>query len=421
MTDPTPGFERLLVALLIGLLIGLDRERAEVRKRRRQFAGIRTFPLIALAGALPFFLMDEAAGPALLAVAFLAIAVLTAISYYRGSARGAVGTTTETAAIVTFLLGAMAGAGQMLLAAGVGIIVAILLVAKPRLEGFSHALSEEELSATLELAVISCIVLPLLPNQAYGPWQILNPFEIWLVVVLVSGLSFGGFIATRLLGEQRGILAAGVAGAIVSSTAVTAAMAQRSREHPEDARSIASATILASLVMCLRVVVVAGAAGPGLLPRLLPPIAAMSGVAAVAAWWCGRGGPAQRPTKPAAMKNPFSLRAAITFGALFAAVLFVVRAAQELPAVYGTLVAAILPALIDVDAVTIALARAGPGSSEWRLPAAAILLAAVTNTAVKLVMAVGLGAGPFRWYVGTALGLMGLVGGAFGLLVFLRF
>src|SRR5258706_542201 len=231
----------LLVALLVGFLIGLERERADSMRQPHLYAGVRTFSLLALAGAVPA-LMLEHWGVVPLIVSFLATAALAVIAYWRGSAAGAPGSTTATAAPVTFLLGALAGSGQPLLAASAGIAVTTLLTAKTQLERFSRALSAQELNSVLELGVITCIVLPLLPNRGYGPWGAWNPFEIWLVVILVSAFSFLGFIASRLLGERRGLLVAGLGGALVSSTAVTVAMAQRSRAEPALERSAAIAT-----------------------------------------------------------------------------------------------------------------------------------------------------------------------------------
>jgi len=144
-----------------------------------------------------------------------------------------------------------------------------LLVAKPRLEAFSRALTEEELTAALELAVISVIILPLLPNRGYGPWQALNPFEIWLIVVLVSGLSCGVHRDSPF-GQQRGMTLTGVAGSLVSSTALTVAMATQARATRELAPTAAAATVLASTIMCVRVAVLAGAVNVAILPRLLP-------------------------------------------------------------------------------------------------------------------------------------------------------
>ncbi len=276
MTEFLPrDVERRFVALLVGALIGLDRERSEVRKTHQLFAGVRTFPLIALTGAVPMLVIDIT-GPALLIASFVAVATVTVVSYLRTSTDGDVGATTEIAAFATFLLGVLAGAGYMQIAGTGGIGVAILLVAKPRIEAFSHALTSEELSATLELAVISVIILPLLPNHGYGPWQVLNPFDIWLMVVLVSGLSFAGFIAMRLWGERQGLLIAGVIGALVSSTAVTMAMATRSRADNNLEHMAAPAAVLASTIMCLRVAVHAGIVNVSVLPQLLPVLGAMT-------------------------------------------------------------------------------------------------------------------------------------------------
>jgi uncharacterized membrane protein (DUF4010 family) len=411
--------ERLLVAILIGILIGLDRERAEVRKARQIFAGVRTFPLVALAGAIPVLLVEDV-GPLLLAVSLLAVAAIAVVSYVRSSATGDVGATTEVAAVATFLLGALAGAGQLVVAGACGVAVAVLLVAKPKLEAFSRALTGEELAAALELAVITVIVLPLLPRRGYGPWQVLNPFEIWMVVVLVTALSFVGFMAMRLLGERRGMAVTGAVGGIVSSTAVTMAMAGRSRANETLARAAAGAAVVASAIMPLRVAVLAGVINAGILPRLLPVVFVMALVGLVAAWVLTRRR-ADEPTESAArIQNPFSLRAALSFAAIYAVVLLVVRGASEYFGAGGTYAAASLSAVADVDAVTVAFARLGPGSTLWRVPAAAVTVASVTNTLVKLVLGVAMGAGRFRRYLAVSLGAMAVAGAVGGAVVYLQ-
>jgi uncharacterized membrane protein (DUF4010 family) len=414
---PVSAFERLLVAVLVGFLIGLDRERTEARKARRLFAGVRTFPLIALAGAVPTLILDRV-GPALLVVSFVAVAAIAVVSYVRSSAAGDVGATTEIAAMATFLLGVLAGAGEIIVAGAAGVGVAVLLVAKPRLEGFSRTLSDAEIAAALELAVISVIVLPLLPNRGYGPWEVLNPFEIWLVVVLVSGVSFAGFVAMRLLGERRGITVAGLVGAMVSSTAVTVAMATQSRTQPNLARASAGAAVLASTIMGLRVLILCGAVNVGIVPRLIPIVVAMGAVGGIAAWMLVRlptAGDAARTE--ARISNPFSLPAALTFGGIYALVVLGVRAAEEFFGARGMFVAAALSALADVDAVSIAFARLGSGASGWRDPAAAVSLALVVNTLVKLAIATVMGGRRFRAYVAIALGVMAALGAATGIMV----
>jgi uncharacterized membrane protein (DUF4010 family) len=415
-----PSLEGLLVALLVGFLIGLDRERAEVRKGRDVFAGVRTFPLIALAGAVSMVLMPIA-GPALLIASFAAVAAVAVVAYIRSSAAGEIGATTEMAAIVSFLLGALAGSGQLVMASAAGVTIAVLLVAKPRLEVFSRTLTSEEIRAALELAVISVIVLPLLPNRGFGPWGVLDPFEIWMIVVLVSALSFVGFIATRTMGERRGLAVAGAMGGLVSSTAVTLAMAERARADEGVGRAAASATVLASCVMSLRIAFLAGIINAGILPRLLPVVGAMAAVGGLAALWLARG-PGDEPTASGGnLSNPFSLKAALSFGLLYALILLAVRAAQVYFGDGGTFAASALSGVADVDAVTIAFSRLGPMTDDWRTPASAVTLAVVVNMIVKMGLGIGVGGGRFRRHVALALGLMALVGGATGALVYLRF
>jgi uncharacterized membrane protein (DUF4010 family) len=410
-------FERLLVAILVGVLIGLDRERAEARKAHKLFAGVRTFPLIALAGAVPMLLIDRV-GPALLVACFVAVAAVALVSYLRGSAAGDIGATTEIAALATFLIGALAGAGELVLAGATGVAVAVLLVAKPRLEGFSRALTQQELAAVLELAVITVIVLPLVPNRGYGPWEVLNPFEIWLVVVLVSALSFAGFVAMRLLGEQRGMLVAGVVGALVSSTAVTVSMATQSRTSQGLARIAAAAAVAASAVMCVRVAVFAGAVNLAILPRLLPVVIVMGLEGTIAAWLLVRGTGSPDGTPGATkLSNPFSLTAAVTFAVVYAAVLVAVRTAEEYLGARGIYLAAAIGSLADVDAVAIALSRTGASAAGWSAAAVAVALAMVTNTLVKLGVALAMGGRTFRGYVAAALGVMAAVGAATAALI----
>jgi len=420
MTDATvPALERLLVAMLVGFLVGLDRERAEARKEHALFAGVRTFPLIALAGAIPM-LLEERIGPALLVATFVANAAVALVSYVRTSAGGRIGATTEVAALATFLLGALAGAGELVVAGAAGVTLAVLLVGKPRLEAFSNALTTEEIVAALELAVITVIVLPLLPDRGYGPWQALNPREIWIVVVLVSALSFVGFVAVRVLGSGRGMALTGAVGGLVSSTAITISMAERS--HTGAARpAAASAAVLASAIMCVRMAVLAGAVDLGILPRLLPVLAVMALVGGAAAWLVGRGRAGRTPSAEGTLTNPFSLRAALTFAAVYALVTLAVRAAHEHLGPGGIYLVSALSATVTVDAPTVALARLGQGTAGWAAPAAAIGVVAITNTLVKLGIALVYGEGSFRRRVGAALGAMSLVGGLAGLVVIGRF
>ena len=416
MPSTYESLQSLAVALLVGLLIGLDRERAEVRKGRQMFAGIRTFPLIALLGAGLTLLRAEL-GPWPLLAGFIAVAGISLVSYARGAGEGDMGATTEVAALATFALGAMAGVGQLVVTGAAGVAVAVLLAVKPSLERLSRALSEPEISAVLELAVISAIVLPLVPDHGYGPWGVLNPFRIWMVVVLVSAVSFAGFVAVRWKGEQGGLFWAAALGGLVSSTAVTMAMAQRSRESPDAGRAIAAGAILATSVMCGRLLVLVAAAAPPLLSRVLPPVGAMALTGLTWALLLRRATSA-RPENSTTrrLNNPFSLRSAIAFGAVFAGALLLVRGCEALFGSKGTLIAALVSGFIDVDAVSIALARSSRPDNLWQ-SAAGIVIACASNNLFKSAIAVITGAGSFRGLVALGLTTMSLVGGVVALLM----
>jgi uncharacterized membrane protein (DUF4010 family) len=225
----------------------------------------------------------------------------------------------------------------------------------------------------------------------------------------------------RLLGERRGMIVTGAVGGLVSSTAVTMAMAERSRSAEALARPAAAAAVVASSIMPLRMAVLAGAVNAGILPRLLPIVFVMTLTGLVAAWLISHRRPDEVSESGSQIKNPFSVVAALSFAAIYAFVLILVRAAGVYLGAGGTYAAASLSALADVDAVTIAFSRSGPGASAWAVPAAAVTVAAVTNSLVKLGIAVATGSPRFRRYVGVSLAATAVVGAAAGLLVYWRF
>lgn len=409
MLATVDALKRLLVALLVGLLIGVDRERAEQRKQRKLFAGVRTFPLIALLGSILALIRVEI-GPWPLVLGLAAVAAIALLSYRERVQAGEAGATTEVAALATYALGTMAGVGQLAVAGATAVAMAVLLAAKPRLEGFSRAISEAELAAVLELAVISAIVLPLLPDRGYGPWQVLNPFRIWMVVVMVSAVSFAGFVAVRWRGESSGPLWAGGLGGIVSSTATTVAMAARSGQAPQQVGPLAAAAVLASTVMSARLAVLVAVVGPTLLPRLGPAIAAMALTGILATLLLYRTGPRQHASPgPSSVENPFRLRSALLFGAIFAATMLLVRGSRQVLGNTGTLLAAGLSGLADVDAISIALAR-NVQADTIDQAAVGITIALASNNLFKAAVAIVNGAGRFRRLVPVALLAMSAVG-----------
>ncbi len=389
----------LLSALLIGALVGIEREKSKALSGNVGIGGVRTFILFSLTGALAAWLA-QALGSALVLVAAVVAVTALAIAGYLVQARTkpqAVGLTTETAAVTVCLLGAACTAGHPVLALAGGIAVSAFLAYKEPLHGLVAKLGPDDISAGIKLLAASFIVLPLLPNQAIDPWGALVPRSLWILVILIAGLSLVGYVATRLLGPERGTAITGLSGGLVSSTAVTLTFAKRSREEggaTDDA--LAAGTFLAWGVMFVRVVALAALVHPPLVAPMLAPFGAMAAITAATALLLLRRARASAPSSGAGvvLRNPFSLLAAVKFGLLFAVVLVLVTLVQQRFPAGGTYVVAALAGTSDVDAITLSMAtlvRAGDAGA--RTAIGSIVVAVLANTLVKCGVAAGL-AGP---------------------------
>jgi uncharacterized membrane protein (DUF4010 family) len=364
----------------IGLLIGLERERNPAAK-----AGVRTFALVSLLGTLAALLGAYVDSAWLLPAGLLAVTGMLIVAYARVAPEEDPGTTTVAAAGVAYLLGALAGLGEAPLAAALAIVVTALLYFKPELESWSAALKREEQVSLLQFLVITFIVLPILPDRAYGPYGVLNPREIWLMVVLIAGVGVASYVAMRVAGERHGALLTGLLGGLVSSTATTALYARRSNESAAMAKVALVVVSLANLVVLVRVAVLATVVAPGLLPRLLPVLGAAlaAGIAAAAflLWRSERG--AQLALPPA--RNPAEIGMALRFGALYALVLLAAAWLQDMIGSRGLYVATALSGVADVDpGVLSALNLYGAGRVEAVTAVAAIAIALLSNTLFKL-------------------------------------
>lgn len=408
VAQPEAALLRLLVAGLLGGLIGVERERDASETARTHFAGVRTFPLFALLGA-GLVLASAEVGLAVVA-GFTAVGGLVVASYVHTSRQGSVGATTETAALITYWVGVLAGAGALLVAGALGIGVAVLLAGKSRLEAFPRALSREELHAALTLAAIAAVILPILPDAGYGPWKVWNPRRLWAMVVIVCGLSFMAFVGMRLWGGRRGLYASGLLGGLVSSTAATVSFATRSRGQPGHAATLAAAAGLSSLVMLARVVILAALVGPATLPVLVPVLTAAAGGGMAAVAVVARRSRHEAASEPA-VANPFNLAEAIRFAAFYGLVLLLVEAASRTLGTWGVIAAAALAGLTDVDAVTLALAGGAVTGLDPGTAAAAIALAVLSNTLAKAAYAAWLGTRPFARATAAILGAAFVAGG----------
>ena len=359
----------LLIAAALGLLVGLQREWSKSR-----VAGIRTFSLITLFGALvggvaADFTMVVSAG--LLATA--ALLVVANVAKLRGGENDP-GLTTEFAALVMYGVGVAVTRGQMIPAIVVTGCVAVLLQFKETLHGFASSMEEADVRAGARLALISLVILPALPDQGYGPYGVLNPFRVWLMVVLIVGISLAAYITYRLLGARAGSWAAGLLGGLISSTATTTTYAQRALDPKRLAGSTA-VIVTASAVVFGRVLLEVGVVGPGVFAQTAPPLVVMMGVMAVLAYLSHRKVASMEPEPE---EPPSTMRMAIAFGLMYAIVLFAIAASRQYFGSAGMFVVAALSGLTDVDAITLStvhLVESGGLASDlgWRLILTGIL------------------------------------------------
>ncbi|MBN1812354.1 MAG: MgtC/SapB family protein [Anaerolineae bacterium] len=384
--DTTTLFYRFGVALAIGLLVGLQREYAKGGSDREIFAGERTLALMGLVGCTAAMVSDVLDSAWAFIGIFLAQSGLVAIAHFVDARRGKVGLTTEVAALVTTLAGALCYWDYLPLAVALAVTTTVLLSLKVEMNTFVQRITREDIYATLKFAVITAIVLPVLPNTKVidmSPFDVLNPHKIWLMVVFISGISFLGYVLVKIVGSRQGIGLTGLLGGLVSSTAVTLSFSQRSQRQCGLAKPFALAIMISWTVMFSRVVVEVAALNPTLLSVLWLPMAA-SALAGLG--YCVYLYFSQRTDEVGEVQvtNPFELGPAVKFGLIYAVILLVSKAAQMYLGNAGLYLSSVLSGLADVDAITLSVAELSNTSGlPLSVGARAIVLAAMSNTVVK--------------------------------------
>lgn len=392
----------------VGLLVGLERERNPTAK-----AGVRTFALIAVAGTLSALLTDSTGSAWALAAGVMSIAGILVAAYLqdRDTVRDDSGSTTVVAAVVVFLLGAANYYGYRTPAVALGVGMTALLYFKSELEGFSQKLTGQDIRSMLQFAVLSAVILPLLPDRSFGPYDVLNPFQIWLMVVLVAAVSLSGYIAWRLTLKQHGLLLNGVLGGLVSSTATTLVYARHAAAGAQSMPAALLVILLANATMLLRVLVLVGIVAPGslLLAGIVLLPALLAALAGVALRW--RSAAAAPPTDETAYRNPAQLTTALTFGAIYAVILLAAAWANDRLGARGVIALAAVSGLTDVDAITLSSLRLlDSGSLSQTTALTAVAVAVGSNLVFKAAMAATAGGpkmrGPtLRSFLGPLLGL----------------
>ena len=377
-------FIQLLAALAIGLLIGLERGWSGRQEEEGvRIAGLRTFSLIGLLGGI-WAIISVEFGEWLLLAAFLAISILIIVAHVLDARKsGDLGTTTAFSMMLTFSLAAWAALGYYNYALPAAVVVVALLGMKPVLHKWISNIETEEIYAGIKLLIISVILLPLLPNRGFGPWEAINPYWIWLMVVLICGISFVGYFAIKHIGNRLGTLVTSITGGLASSTAVTLSLAEFAKKYTVK-KLFMGGVMIASSIMFIRVLVEVAIVNPALLSTLWLPVSVMFAGVLAGGYWLWKGSSERNSVEPELeLDNPFQLTMALKFGFLLAVIMFLAAAMQDLFGDQGIYALSIISGLMDVDAITLSLARLALADLSHEVAVMGIVLAASTNTIIK--------------------------------------
>ncbi|EDL67172.1 MgtC/SapB family protein [Vibrio campbellii] len=382
----------LFIALLLGAIVGTQRGwvmRNSVEGSR--VAGIRTFSLVGLLGGLVGILANIYT-PLLLGFALIALVILACIAFVIQQRKSEdISITGVVSLVITFVLGCLTVSGEPVLAAAAAVITAVVLDNKKELHHALQRLQEYELDAALRLLLISIVLLPLLPNQAYGPWSALNPYEIWWMVVLIASISFVGYFAIKIGGAKRGIFFTSVFAGLSSSTALTLQFSHLSREQANISPLLASGILLSCGTMFPRLLIVLSVINPQLVTLLGPIALVMMAALYLPAWWIWRRSEVEQIKQPNKQTNPLALQSALFFGVVLAVIMLLSHALSDLFGNAGVLILSALSGITDVDAISLALGRQSTQTLSVETAALGILIAASVNTVVKMGMVVAIG------------------------------
>lgn len=411
--DQVEILSRLSVSLAIGLLVGLERGwRSRDEEDHQRAAGFRTFAISGLLGGVSGAIGLNAGG-IVVGLVFLGFAgAFSAFHWLEARADGNLSVTSVVAGMLTFLLGSMAVMGEQSAAIAGAVALTGMLALREALHRWVASLTWEEIRAVLILLAMSFLLLPVLPNRTIDPWGTVNPYEIWLLAILIAGISFGGYIAVRLFGDRLGVVMAAFAGGLASSTATTLTFARLAKEQETSARLLAAGILVAGLVMVVRVGILAVALNRALLPSLAPSLGIgalvlAAGAALLLLWNTERASPDLK------ISNPLALGTALKLAAFIAVVMLAADLVRRAFGDVGVLVVAAVSGVADVDAVTISMAKLGGSGLSLEIVTQAIVTAVGVNTISKAVMAAWVGgrsiAAPI--VLVSALAVMGLGAG----------
>jgi uncharacterized membrane protein (DUF4010 family) len=398
------NFKLLGIALAIGLLIGMERGwRARDREEGMRVAGLRTYGMISLLGGLSGILAQQV-DAFLMGFVFLGLTSVLLLAYSKSLDKFEdFSITGIIASLITFTLGALTVFGHSMLASASAVVITSLLGFKPLLHGWLKKLEQEELNATLKLLLISVVMLPILPDQGYGPWNVFNPYHIWLMVVLIAGISYLGYFAIRIVGNQHGPVLTGALGGLVSSTAVTLNLSKLSKQQQGMENVLAAGILTACATMFARTLLLTSVINPDLSRELLPALLVMTFFTYFVAFFLWKNRSEFQGIDEITLENPFQLVMAMKFGAFLVVILLLSKILNMYFGDMGAYFLAATAGLADVDPITLSMAQMSKGGLEVSVAAKAILIAVSVNSGIKSIFSWVIGGRALAFRVGGAL------------------
>ena len=398
------NFKVLGIALAIGLLIGLERGwRARDRSEGMRVAGLRTYGMIGLLGGLTGMLAQQTA-PILMGFVFLGLTSVLLLAYSKSLNNFKdFSITSIIASLVTFTLGALTVFGHATLTSASAVVITALLGSKPLLHGWMKKLEQRELNATLKLLLISVVMLPILPDEGYGPWAVFNPYHIWWMVVLIAGISYLGYFAIRIAGNQHGPVLTGALGGLVSSTAVTLNLSKLAKQSPNMENVLAAGILTACATMFARTLLLTSVMNPALFRTLLPGLLLMAVFTYAVAFLLWKNAREFGTIDEITLENPFQLGMAIKFGAFLVLIMLLSNTLRVYFGDMGTYFLAAASGLADVDPMTLSMSQMSKNGLAVGVAAKAILIAVSVNSGVKSIFSWVIGGRALAFRVGSAL------------------
>lgn len=385
--------QKLGVAILVGVLIGIERERS-FSDNKKSFAGIRTFPFVAIFGFLGAFISTFTHFTIYLTF-FVVFSVLVISSYVQSAKEGKIGITTEISSMLVFICGSLIYWNYIRLAAIIAVVLALFLSLKIQLHTFVETVSDEDITAVLKLGIVTIIILPLLPDKYFGPYETFNLRVLWYMVIFVAALSFVGYILTKYVGVKKGISLTSIFGGLVSSTALTYSFAKRSKISQTVSSNLAAGIIIASTIVYPKVFFEILVVNKNLLPHIWLQLLLImiSGVVFSAFLWEKSK---QEEIGEITLKNPFELKSALLFGLIFGAILFLSKFSQIYLGEGGSYLLSVIAGLTNIDAITLSMAQLAGKEISNEVAANSIIFAALSNVIFKASVVIFIASEPLK-------------------------